>query len=293
MCDEVISYLRVGPGKSYLDCTVGGGGHSEAILEKSSPDGRLFGLDRDQTALTQADERLREKYQGRYFFYHSDFRHVSQVIHSERKGTFHGILADLGVSTLQLENPDRGFSFQKSGPLDMRMDPSQPLQARDLVESLSQEELSGLIERYGEERYAGRIARSIVREREKSPIMTTGQLSELIKKSVPSQYRYGRIHPATRTFQALRIAVNRELDLLSEFIREIFQYLAIGGRLAIISFHSLEDRIVKRTFLDLVQKRKKDPLFQWTKKPVSPGESEVKVNPASRSAKMRVIERRA
>jgi 16S rRNA (cytosine1402-N4)-methyltransferase len=293
MCDEVITFLKVEPGKTYLDCTVGGGGHSEAILEKSSPGGFLFGLERDQSALVQADERLRERFRGRYRFYHSDFKDVSQVIDSEKKGTIHGILADLGVSTMQLGNPERGFSFQQSGPLDMRMDQSQGLQASDLVATLSERDLTALIHDFGEERYAGRIARAIVREREKNRIESTGALSELIKNAVPSHYRYGRIHPATRTFQALRIAVNRELESLSEFILEIFQYLVIGGRLAIISFHSLEDRIVKHTFLQLVQKRKKDPLFQWTKRPVLPGDPEIRINPASRSAKMRVIERRS
>lgn len=293
MLEEVISYLRVEPGKTYIDCTVGGGGHSEAILEKSSPDGFLFGLDRDQSALDQADERLKERFQGRYHFYHSDFRSFNQLIDPEKKGKIHGILADLGVSSMQLGSPERGFSFQATGPLDMRMDRSQQESASDLVRTLSERELARIIETYGEERYAGRIARAIVRERETDPILTTAHLSELVKRSVPPVYRYGRIHPATRTFQALRIAVNRELESLSEFIQEAFQFLEKGGRLAVISFHSLEDRIVKRTFLSLVQKIKKDPLFQWTKRPLCPTEAEIRQNHASRSAKLRVIERRA
>jgi 16S rRNA (cytosine1402-N4)-methyltransferase len=293
MLEEVISYLRVEPGKTYIDCTVGGGGHSEAILKKSSPDGFVFGLDRDQSALDQAEERLKERFQGRYHFYHSDFRSFNQVIDSEKKGKIHGILADLGVSSMQLGSPERGFSFQATGPLDMRMDRSQQEQASDLVRTLPEKDLARIIETYGEERYAGRIARAIVRERETNPIGTTAHLAELVKRSVPPVYRYGRIHPATRTFQAFRIAVNRELESLSDFIQEAFQFLEKGGRLAVISFHSLEDRIVKRTFLSLVQKSKKDPLFQWTKRPLSASEAEIRKNPASRSGKLRVIERRA
>lgn len=293
MLEEVISYLRIEPGKTYIDCTVGGGGHSEAILEKSSPDGFLFGLDRDQSAIDQAEKRLRERFQGRYRFYHSDFRSFNLLIDPAKKGKVHGIIADLGVSSMQLGSPERGFSFQAAGPLDMRMDRSQKEKASDLVQSLPERELARMIETYGEERYSGRIARAIVREREINPILTTEHLAELVKRAVPAVYRHGRIHPATRTFQAIRIAVNRELESLSEFIQEAFQFLEKGGRLAVISFHSLEDRIVKRTFLSLVQKSKKDPFFQWTKRPLRPTEAEIRENPASRSAKLRVIERRA
>ncbi|MHB8481997.1 MAG: 16S rRNA (cytosine(1402)-N(4))-methyltransferase RsmH [Nitrospiria bacterium] len=292
LVNEVVSYLNVGPGRKYIDCTVGGGGHSEAILEKSSPDGSLYGFDKDQTALALAEERLRRKFQGRYHLFHTDFKDFQGVIDPELKGYIDGVIADLGVSSMQLDRPERGFSFRESGPLDMRMDLSGSLKASDLIEDLSEKQLNELIRTYGEERYSSRIARAIVNEREKRPLLTTIQLAELIKKNVPPVYRYGRIHPATRTFQALRIVVNRELESLSDFIKNIFQYLKIGGRLAIISFHSLEDRIVKRTFLSLVQKTKKDPAFQWTKKPVCPALDEIKTNPASRSAKLRVIERR-
>jgi 16S rRNA (cytosine1402-N4)-methyltransferase len=292
LLNEVISYLKVKPGGIYIDCTVGGGGHSEAILEQSSPGGFLFGIDKDQSALDLADRRLREKFEGRYRFFHGDYKDFQQMIDLDKKGDIHGVVADLGVSSMQLSAPERGFSFQKDGPLDMRMDLSQPVKASDLVNDLPVRELADLIRTYGEERYANQIARAIVRAREENPILTTAGLAGIIKENVPPAYRYGRIHPATRTFQAIRIAVNRELESLSEFIKNIFQYLAPGGRLAVISFHSLEDRIVKRTFLSLIQKKKKDPDFQWTKKPVCPSEEEVESNPASRSAKLRVIERR-
>jgi len=292
LLEEVISYLKVGPGKTFIDCTVGGGGHSEAILEKSSPDGFLFGFDKDLSSLVKADQRLKAKFQGRYRFFHSDFKYFHRLIDSVQRGKIDGILADLGPSSMQFGNPERGFSFQQSGPLDMRMDTSQTLKASDLVRTLSETELREIIGEFGEERYAGRIARAIVQERSMKPILTTDHLLEVVKKSVPPEYRYGRINPATRTFQALRIVVNQELEMLSEFIQEAFQYLKIGGRLAVISFHSLEDRIVKRTFLSLLQKKKKDPLFQWTKKPVYPTELEISQNPGSRSAKLRVIERR-
>lgn len=292
LVNEVVSYLNVGPGKRYLDCTVGAGGHSEAILEKSSPDGFLWGLDKDRTALTLAEERLSQRFRGRYHLFHADFKDFQTVIDLEIKGVVHGVIADLGVSSMQIGQPERGFSFRESGPLDMRMDQSSSLKASDLIQNLSEKQMNELIRAYGEERYSNRISKAIVNEREKNPILTTVQLAELIKKNVPPVYRYGRIHPATRTFQALRIVVNRELEALSDFIKNIFQYLTIGGRLAIISFHSLEDRIVKRTFLSLVQKTKKDPEFQWTKKPICPSLDEVRENPASRSAKLRVIERR-
>ncbi len=292
LLNEVVSFLKVKPGGTYIDCTVGGGGHCEAILEHSSPGGFLFGIDKDQSALDLADRRLREKFEGRYRFFHGDYKDFQQMIHLDKKGDIHGVVADLGVSSMQLNTPERGFSFQKDGPLDMRMDVSQPVKASDLVNDLPVKDLADLIRTCGEERYANQIARAIVRAREESPILTTAGLAGIIKENVPPVYRYGRIHPATRTFQAIRIAVNRELESLSEFIKNIFQYLAPGGRLAVISFHSLEDRIVKRTFLSLIQKKKKDPDFQWTKKPVCPSEEEVESNPASRSAKLRVIERR-
>ena len=293
MKDEVISYLRIKRGGFYIDCTVGGGGHSEAILESSSPDGRLIGMDRDASALALADQRLKEKYHGRYRLFKTDFKNFSRFIEPAQKGKADGILADLGVSSIQLKDPERGFSFMTSGPLDMRMDREEAERACDLLGRLTESELASVIATYGEERFAGRIARAIVSERRVMPILTTDRLSGLIQKAVPGSYRHGRIHPATRTFQALRIALNRELEGLYEFIQEIFTYLAVGGRLAVISFHSLEDRIVKRSFLALIDRKFRGPGFQWTRKPIRPGDAELKFNPASRSAKMRVIERRA
>ena len=289
--NEVMEYLRPETGNRYLDCTVGAGGHSGMILERSGPAGFLVGLDRDREALSLAEENLK-RFAGRFTFFHADYKDFERVFPPEYRQKFHGILADLGVSSMQLGRAERGFSFQREGPLDMRMDPSKGVTASDLIRDLPERELEKLIRLYGEERFAGRIAGTIVRERATAPIVTTLRLAGIIKDAVPVAARHGRLHPATRTFQALRIAVNRELEGLSEFILAAYEWLAPGGRLAVISFHSLEDRIVKRTFLSLVRKVKKDPKFQWTKRPVVPSLSEVSSNPASRSAKLRVIERR-
>lgn len=260
------------------------------LLEGSSPDGFLFGLDRDPNALALAEEKL-ARFVGRFKLIRSDFRSFQQVVPEERKGKFNGILADLGVSTMQLEEAERGFSFRIEGPLDMRMDPDAPMSAADLVRDLPERELEKIIRVYGEERFSPRIARAIVRERAAGPIETTVQLADLVRRAFPASARHGRIHPATRTFQALRIAVNRELEGLAEFISAAYEWLIPGGRLGVISFHSLEDRIVKRTFLTLVDKEKKGDRFSYTRKPVIPSDEETESNPASRSAKLRVIER--
>lgn len=272
-----------------MDCTLGGGGHAEAILEATAPDGLLFGIDRDEEALRRAGERLK-RYGTRVRFLHEDFKNLGTILRTQHVQGVDGILMDLGVSTLHLMDSERGFSFQNDGPLDMRMDRGSSPTAAALVNSLSEPRLLQILFEYGEERWARRIARAIVREREKSPITRTLQLADLVRRAVPRSGRAPRIHPATRTFQALRIAVNQELDQLGVGLSEAVSSLNDGGRLCVISFHSLEDRIVKRTFKALIH-AKPARIRLITKKPVVPGSDEIRMNPRSRSAKLRALER--
>jgi len=272
-----------------VDCTLGGGGHAEVILEATAPDGLLLGIDRDEEALRRAGERLK-RYGTRVRFLHEGFKNLGMILRTQRVQGVDGILMDLGVSTLQLMDSERGFSFQKDGPLDMRMDRGSSPTAAALVNSLSEPRLLQILFEYGEERWARRIARAIVHEREKLPVTRTLQLADLIRRAVPRSGRRQRIHPATRTFQALRIAVNQELDQLGVGLSEAASCLNDGGRLCVISFHSLEDRIVKRTFKALTQAKPARARL-ITKKPVVPGPDEIRMNPRSRSAKLRALER--
>jgi 16S rRNA (cytosine1402-N4)-methyltransferase len=272
-----------------MDCTLGGGGHAEAILEATAPDGLLFGIDRDEEAVRRSGERLK-KYGTRVRLFREGFKNLGAILKSQGVQGVDGILMDLGISTLQLTDSERGFSFQKDGPLDMRMDRGSSPTAATLVNSLSEPQLLQILFEYGEERWARRIARAIVHEREKSPVTRTLQLADLIRRAIPRSGRAQRIHPATRTFQALRIAVNQELDQLGLGLSVAASYLKDGGRLCVISFHSLEDRIVKRTFKALT--RSETARFRLiTKKPVVPGADEIRMNPRSRSAKLRALER--
>jgi 16S rRNA (cytosine1402-N4)-methyltransferase len=243
---EIVDFLRPERGGTFVDCTLGLGGHAEAIL-KASPDARLIGIDRDSEALALAQKRL-AIFDKRFQAVHANFNEISQVIAQFNTLNVQGVLADLGVSSLQLNSDERGFSFAAEAPLDMRMDRSRGETAADLVSHLTGSELADLIFEYGEERGARRIARAIERARERAPITTTRQLADLVVRALRIPGRW-RIHPATRTFQALRIAVNQELRAVEAFIPEAITALAPGGRLAIIAFHSLEDRIVKRSFL--------------------------------------------
>ena len=287
---EVLHWLVPKPGGRYLDCTVGLGGHADALLERAGPDAVLLGLDRDEGALVVSRERLR-RWGTRAHLVHARYRDLAQQAQHFGGSVFDGILFDLGVSSMQLDDASRGFSFQAEGPLDMRIDRTQPQTAADLVNQLPENELADVLYRFGEERYSRRIARAIARERKEHPLLTTSQLVELVRRAVPRAYRHGRIHCATRTFQALRIAVNRELDDLGESIRQAATHLAPGGRLCVIAFHSLEDRIVKHTFRDLAAGA--EPLLSiLTKKPVTATESECATNPRARSAKLRVAERK-
>ena len=298
---EVIEFLRVTEGSTFLDGTLGLGGHTEAIL-KSAMDVKVIGMDHDEKALQQVRKKFRKEVGARLFLFHGNFKDFKMLKETFPVQEFDGALLDLGISSFQLDDPERGFSFMKEGPLDMRMDLSQEKTAKDLINHLSQEELSEIFFNYGEERYSKQIARIIVERRSKEPFEITLDLANLIAAMVPSWQRQ-KIHPATRVFQALRIAVNEELQGLEKAFEGILYALKEKGRLIVISFHSLEDRIVKRSFLKFENPCTcpKDipycvcglkPLGKRvTLKPVVPSLEEVKRNPRSRSAKLRVIER--
>jgi 16S rRNA (cytosine1402-N4)-methyltransferase len=272
---EALEGLNIQPGRLYLDATVGGGGHSRLILQ-ADPSVKLVAVDQDERAIAAARSNLSE-FTDRVTFWHGNFSNFD----SQGK-SFDGILADLGVSSAQVDIPERGFSFRHEAPLDMRMDQGQDLTAADIVNHWDETDLANLIYTYGEERLSRRIARKILEQR---PFQTTTELAEAIFCCVPRKYRYGRIHPATRTFQALRIAVNHELEVLDTLLQKAPDWLVPGGRLAIISFHSLEDRMVKHAL-------KQSPYLKViTKKPIMAGEDELERNPRSRSAKLRVAEK--
>lgn len=272
-----------------MDCTVGYAGLASRILEQSGPDGVLIGIDRDQQALDAARDRL-QNFMGRVHLRQGNFADLKTHLTFFGCSRADGVVFDFGVSSPQLDSAERGFSFLIDGPLDMRMDQSTGQTAAELIGEVSEGELADLIYEYGEERYARRIARAIARERRRRPIQTTQHLAGLIKEAVPAAYRHGRIHCATRTFQALRIAVNRELEALEPALHQAADALAPDGRLCAISFHSLEDRIVKNTLRAL----SRDPHASFrnlTKKPITASEEESRRNPRARSAKLRVGER--
>ena len=281
LVQEVLEWLSVRPGGWYADGTVGLGGHSEAILRASSPDGFLFGFEWDEESLRQAEKRL-SPFAGRFRLFRANFAEMPQIL--AREGVqVEGILLDLGLSSFLLEGSGRGFSFLREEPLDMRMDTRLRVTARDLINRLSYPQLVELLRNYGEEPRAARIARAIVEARRKKRIETSLELAQIVERAVRPRKR-GE-HPATLTFQALRIAVNRELENLQHFLSRAPEILKPGGRLAIISFHSLEDRMVKRAF-------REDPRLRvLTRKPVRPSEDEVRRNPRARSARLRVAER--
>jgi 16S rRNA (cytosine1402-N4)-methyltransferase len=283
MVSEVLDGLSLRPGGVYVDATLGLGGHTEAILSRCPEVKMVLGLDSDIEALEQAEYRL-SLFGDRVRFIHSNFIHLHDVLLSNRIGQVDGILMDLGISTFHLENSRRGFSFSRDEPLDMRMDSSGAVTAADMVNKLPVERLTELIQTYGEERWAKIIARRISDRRKTAPILTSTELAEVVANSIPRKYHPRRIHPATRTFQALRIAVNRELDNLKEALNTLPSCLRFGGRLCIISFHSLEDRLVKTAF------REDNRLKPLTKKPLVPGSEEIHSNPRARSAKLRIAQ---
>ena len=302
LLEEVLYWLRPHSGGRYLDATLGLGGHAEEILKGSSPAGLLYGLDWDQDALERAQSRL-QIFGKRAILIHGDFKDLEEIRRRHRIPKLDGILFDLGLSALQLGVDERGFSFSREGPLDMRMDHRMRLRAADLVNRLSERDLAELIWKFGEERWSRRIARRIVEFRGKEEITSTRQLAEICERAIAPRYRTFRIHPATRTFQALRIAVNQELEGLEKAIRDGVDLLRAGGKAAIISYHSLEDRIVKQTLVSLSRgaelssdasarfSPEKPKVLLLTKKPITPGAQEVEANPRSRSAKLRVAER--
>ncbi|MFN0141643.1 MAG: 16S rRNA (cytosine(1402)-N(4))-methyltransferase RsmH [Pyrinomonadaceae bacterium] len=296
LLDEVLQVLRAGDGGVFVDCTLGLGGHAEAILN-SSPDAQVIGIDRDPDALELARQRL-TRFGDRERFVRSNFAAISDVV-AGQAGEISGILADLGVSSMQLDSETRGFSFRFDAPLDMRMSADEGQTVAELLAETDERELADIIYRYGEERYSRKIARWIVERREKGePIKTTFELAELVRRAVRTSPK-DKIHPATRTFQALRIAVNGELEILERFIVDAAALLKTTGTLAVITFHSLEDRIVKHAFQRLAGRCDCPPRLPIcvcgakktvdivTKKPIVPGEDEMRDNPRSRSAKLR------
>ncbi len=302
LLDECIESLNCRSNGLYVDGTLGGGGHSEEILKRIGPDGILIGIDRDPAALEAAGQRLLI-YGRRFISVHSNFNWIKQILKDLHIKEVDGILVDLGVSSYQLDNRERGFSYQEDAPLDMRMDSQQTFSAYHVVNEYSESELYRIIREYGEENWASRISQFIVRERDKHPIETTGQLVEIIKRAIPARARRRGPHPAKRTFQAIRIEVNAELAPLEQGIRDMVEVLKTGGRLCIITFHSLEDRIVKRVFRQMENPcicSPKAPICTCgrkamgkiiTPKPIMPSEEEIRENSRARSAKLRVLEK--
>jgi 16S rRNA (cytosine1402-N4)-methyltransferase len=284
MVAEVLEHLNPARGGVFVDCTVGLGGHARALLDAGAS--RLFGLDRDLSALDLAREALAGD-GDRVELVHSDYRALTDVLDSRGIGHVDGILADLGVSSLQLDAPDRGFSFRRDEPLDMRMDRSTGVTAAQAIAAADEQTLANVIYEFGEERHARRVARAIIAARTVAPIETTGRFADVVRRAIPRK-GYTRIDPATRTFQAIRIWVNRELEALDAFVSAAVERLNAGGRIVVITFHSLEDRIVKHTLRALQSAGR---ITIRTKRPVVPTETEIERNPRARSAKLRSAER--
>ena len=299
---ECIEALQIKPNGIYVDCTTGGGGHSLEIAKRLTDGGRLIAIDRDEDALRAAGKRLAD-FADRVTFVHSNYAMLQSVLADLGIPGVDGVLADLGVSSYQLDTAERGFSYMQDAPLDMRMDREQPLRAYDVVNTYSEEELRRILYDFGEEKFARNIAANIVKKRSERPIETTLELAELVKASMPKTAREGGHHPAKRTFQAIRIEVNSELSSIPPALDAAVHALNPGGRIAVITFHSLEDRLVKQKFAALSSGctcprdfpvcvcGKKPVVRVITKKPVTAGEDELEVNPRSRSAKLRVAEK--
>ena len=303
LLEEVLDNLAIRPDGIYVDGTLGGGGHSFHILERLTEGGRLIGIDQDTDAIAAAGERL-ACYGDAVTIVHDNYEHMAEVLLDLGIREVNGILLDLGVSSYQLDNPERGFTYRTDAPLDMRMDRSSALSARDIVNSYPEEELVRILREYGEERCAARIAANIVRERKKKPLETTGELSSIVRASMPAKMREKGGNPDKRTFQAIRIACNRELDVLRDSLDTMIDLLAPGGRLCVITFHSLEDRIVKNAFrrnenpctcppefpVCVCGKKSKGKVI--TRKAIAPGAEELRTNRRSASAKLRVFEKK-
>jgi 16S rRNA (cytosine1402-N4)-methyltransferase len=285
MTREVLAFLQPEKGGVFVDCTVGMGGHALALLEAGAT--KVIGLDRDPAALRIAAETL-SAYRDRVELVHSDYREIASVLEARGIDRVDGTLTDMGVSSYQLEAEGRGFSFQREDPLDMRMDTTSGPTAAELLRGAEEAEIADAIYKFGEERFSRRIARGIVQARESAPLETTAQLAAIVRRTVP-RHGFSRIDPATRTFQALRIWVNRELDGIDEFLKAVARRLKTGARLVVITFHSLEDRIVKHTLRALAP-RDGACLRILTKKPITPQPDELARNPRARSAKLRAAE---
>ncbi|MBO8171151.1 MAG: 16S rRNA (cytosine(1402)-N(4))-methyltransferase RsmH [Bacillaceae bacterium] len=300
--EEAVTGLNIRPDGIYVDCTLGGGGHSLSIASRLTEGGRLLAIDQDDKAI-EAAEKVLEPYLDRVTLVKSNFRHIKEIVREQHLGHVDGILFDLGVSSPQLDEEERGFSYHAAAPLDMRMDRSQSLSAADIINEWREEEIADIIYRYGEEKFARRIARRIVAEREKEPIETTDRLADIVKQAIPAAARRKGPHPARRTFQAVRIAVNDELGAFEQALEDGIHLLHPGGRIAVISFHSLEDRICKKMFQSYSRGCTCPPDFPQcvcgnepiikviTNKPVLPGEKEIEQNPRARSAKLRIAEK--
>ena len=299
---EIMDIMEPKPGEFFVDCTLGGGGHSKGFLERTSPDGRLIGIDQDTNALAAAQQNL-SSYEGRVVFVHSNYQNLDAILNEYAPEGVDGILFDIGVSSHQLDEKDRGFSYMQDAPLDMRMNREQSLDAWQVVNTYSEDELHRIFKEYGEERWAKRVAKFIVEFRSQKPIETTGELVDIIKRAIPKGAREEGSHPAKRTFQAIRIEVNNELGVLQDTIAVAVKHLKKGGRLGIISFHSLEDRIVKEQFryfasdcicppeLPFCQCDKVSEVKILTRKPVTASAEELEANSRAKSAKFRAVEK--
>ncbi len=302
LLDETIENLNIKPDGIYVDGTLGGAGHSFEIVRRLE-NGRLIGIDQDEAAIRAASERL-EEYQDKVTIVRSNYCHMGQVLRDREIDKVDGILLDLGVSSYQLDTPERGFSYREDAPLDMRMDTRNGLTAKDMINQYSEMELFRIIRDYGEDNFAKNIAKHIVRMREEKPIETTFELNEAIKAAIPMKLRVNGGHPSKRTFQAIRIELNRELDVLKESLQDMIDLLSPGGRLCIITFHSLEDRIVKSTFRKNENPCTCPPSFPVcvcgkeptgkviSRKPILPSAQELEYNKRSKSAKLRVFEKK-
>lgn len=304
LLNEAVDGLNIKPDGTYVDCTLGGGGHSGLILSKLSGNGKLYSFDQDITAINFNKDKFKEENElGKINFIKSNFRNISEELNKRNISGVDGILYDLGVSSPQFDNADRGFSYNYDAPLDMRMDQSQSLTARDVVNDWSYEQLVKIFFRYGEEKFAKSIARRIEKVRQQTPIETTGQLVDLIKEAIPAKARRKGGHPAKKTFQAIRIAVNDELGALEESLEQALDLLNPGGRISVITFQSLEDRLVKVMFkqktslpelppgLPVIPDSQKVEYKLITRKPIVPGEDEITHNNRAHSAKLRIIEK--
>lgn len=284
---EIIEYLDPKPNENFIDATIGGGGHAEAILEKTGPRGKLLGIDADSNQIENCKLKIKN-FKKRVVLVSDNFVNLKEIVKRTKFGQISGIIFDLGMSSWHIEESGRGFSFKKTEPLDMRYNVNFPLTASKILNFWSEQEIERILKEYGEERFARTIAKKIIMERRAGAIGTTQQLARIIRQSLPARFQQSKINPATRTFQALRIAVNDELSGLRNVLPQAVEILKKGGGLAVISFHSLEDRIVKKFFKE---QSLEGSLEILTKKPVGPGQKEIKINPRSRSAKLRAAKK--